>query len=372
MSKSRQDVTWVEVDLDAIKSNVAYVCSKTGAQVMAVVKANGYGHGAVPVAQAAAAGGATWFAVARGAEALELREAGLSQPILLLGPAASDRIGPLIGADVSLTVWSVEQAEAASHAAGRAGKPARLHLKVDTGMSRLGVQPEEAGDVVRHLLQLLDVNLEGIFTHFARADEAVQGPTDDQAALFRQVLGMFDQQGFPRPLVHAANSAAILQRPGEHFDLVRLGIALYGLAPSDDCPLPSEIRPALTWMSRLSQVKILPPGRGVSYGHEYVTKGRELIGTVPVGYADGLRRVDGNELLVGGVRVPVVGRVCMDQCLVQLDKVPDAVDGDEVVLIGTQGKEHISAEEIAGRWGTINYEVVCGIGARVPRYYGPS
>ena len=372
MSESSQDVTWVEVDLEAIEANVSYVCSRTAAQVMAVVKANGYGHGAVPVARAAAAGGATWFAVARSGEAIELREAGLSQPILLLGPAESDRLETLIDAGVSLAIWSVEQAAAASRAAGRVGKPARLHLKVDTGMSRLGVQPEEAVEAVRRLLQLPDVSLEGIFTHFARADEADQGPTDAQADLFRQVLDTFAQQGIPRPRVHAANSAATLQRPEEHFDLVRLGIAMYGLAPSGDCPLPSDIRPALSWMSRLSQVKILPAGRGVSYGHEYVTQGRERIGTVPVGYADGLRRADGNVVLVRGVRVPVVGRVCMDQCLVQLDGVPNAKVGDEVVLIGTQRDQHISAEEVAGRWGTINYEVVCGIGPRVPRYYDRS
>jgi alanine racemase len=364
-----QDATWAEVDLKVIEANVGYVCSETDAQVMAVVKANGYGHGAVPVAHAAAEGGATWFAVARDTEAMELRQAGLDQPILLLGPAAPERLVSLVSAGVSLTVWGIEQAEAASIAAGIAGKPARLHLNVDTGMSRLGVQSSEAVEIAKRLLRIPDLTLEGVYTHFARADEADQEPTDDQARLFRQLLANFDHEGMARPLIHAANSAATLQRPSDHFDLVRLGIAMYGLAPSEACPLPEQLRPALAWKSRLSQVKVLPPGRGVSYGHKYVTQGNERIGTVPVGYADGLRRVEGNEVLVGGVRVPVVGRVCMDQCLVQLDGVPSAVEGDEVALIGSQGDAQISAEEIGSRWGTINYEVVCGIGARVPRYY---
>jgi alanine racemase len=372
VNEARQEITWAEVDLKAIAANVRYVRSKTDAQVMAVVKANGYGHGAVPVARAAAEGGATWFAVARDSEAVDLRRAGFDQPILLFGPAAPDRLESLVSAGVSLTVWGFEQAEAASRAAEIAGRAGRLHLNVDTGMGRLGVQPSEAVELAKRILQLNDIVLEGVYTHFARADEADQDPTEAQSRLFRQVLADFDQQGLARPLIHVANSAATLQRPSDHFDLVRLGIAMYGLAPSDACPLPAQFRPALTWMSRLSQVKLLPPGRGVSYGHQYVTRGHERIGTVPVGYADGFRRVDGNEVLVGGVRVPVVGRVCMDQCLVQLDAVPEASEGDQVVIIGAQADQEITAEEIAGRWGTINYEVVCGIGPRVPRYYIPS
>jgi alanine racemase len=173
------------------------------------------------------------------------------------------------------------------------------------------------------------------------------------------------------PLIHAANSAATLGWPETHFDLVRVGIALYGLRPSPAAPLPAGLQPALEWKTQLTRIRSVPPGEGISYGHEYVTRMTERIGTVPVGYADGLRRVAGNQLLVGGVEVPVVGRVCMDFCMVQLDRVPGAKEGDEAVIIGSQGDSRLSAEQVADRWGTINYEVTCGIGARVPRIYSP-
>jgi alanine racemase len=236
-------------------------------------------------------------------------------------------------------------------------------------MSRLGVSPEGVVDMARRMADTPGVIFEGMFTHFARADELEPGPTDEQEVVFQQVLEQLEDVGLRPPLVHAANSATTLTRPNDHFDMVRAGIAIYGLHPSHECSVPEEFQPALTWKTQLSQVKLLPPGRGLSYGHIYTTSRNELIGTLPVGYADGFRRTTGNQALVGGRRVPVVGRVCMDQCLVQLDAVPDARPGDEVVLIGSQGEESISAEEVADRWGTINYEVTCGIGARVPRLY---
>lgn len=361
--------TWVEIDLSAIENNVRFIVQETGVQVMAVVKANGYGHGAVQAAQAALRGGATWLAVARIEEALELRQEGLKAPILLLGYTPPACMGEAILNDLSLTVWSAEQVQAAAIHANRANKPASLHLKVDTGMSRIGVQPEAARHLAEQIATSDGVTLEGIFTHFARADEADRATTDEQERLFIKALAELDSAGLRPPLVHCANSAASLTRPSAIFDLVRLGIAMYGLHPSRECPLPDSFRPALSWKTVLSQVKALPPGRGVSYGHEYTTRAEERIGTIPVGYADGLRRGAPNQALAAGVKVPVVGRVCMDQVMLQLDKVPEAKAGDEVVLIGEQGGERISAEEVAERWGTINYEVVCGIGRRVPRVY---
>jgi len=360
--------TWAEVDLSAIEANVGLLVKHTGVRVMAVVKADGYGHGAVPVAKAAIRGGAAWCGVARVEEALELRQARIECPILLLGWVPPSRIREMAEAQVSLAVWDPEQIQAAA-SAGQAGGPVRLHLKIDTGMSRLGAPPEQAVELARLISARPKLVFEGVFTHFARADEPSQLTTDAQEKAFRQVVESMHSAGLRPELAHAANSAAALTRPEAAFDMVRTGIAIYGLHPSSACPLPSSFRSALTWKTQLAQVKTLPAGRGVSYGHAYVTRANERIGTIPVGYADGFRRMDGNIVLVKGRRAPIVGRVCMDQILVQLDGVPDAVEGSEVVLLGQQGNERISAEEIAQRWATINYEVVCGIGRRVPRVY---
>jgi alanine racemase len=366
MERSRKFSTWIEVDLAAIENNVRQI---TGVAVMAVVKADGYGHGALKVARAALHAGASWCGVARIEEALELRGAGIEAPILVLGYTPPGRVEEGIAARVSLTVWTTDHLQQAVRAAGRLGEPARLHLKVDTGMSRLGAQPEDARELARRMAQGPDVVFEGLFTHLACADDADPATTDSQAQSFHRLLGRLEADGLRPPLVHAANSAAGLTRPDLYFDMVRLGIAMYGLHPSAERPLPPTFRPALSWKSILSQVKLVPPGRGISYGHEYTTASLERIGTAPVGYADGFRRGSPNQVLVGGRIVPVVGRVCMDQIMVQLDVVPEAREGDEVVLIGAQGGERISAEQVARRWGTINYEVVCGIGRRVPRFY---
>lgn len=361
--------TWVEVDLEAIRDNIRWFREFSRVQVMAVVKANAYGHGMVQVAEVALQAGATWCGVARVEEALALHAAGLGCPILLLGYTPPDQMEEVIRREISMTIWDAVQIKRASLAAKKAGTPARLHLKVDSGMSRIGVQPEAALDLARKMHKTPGVIFEGLFTHFARADEADAAATDAQEQRFREVLARLEKEGLRPPFVHAANSAAGLTRPSAHFDLIRVGIAMYGLHPSAECPLPVTFRPALSWKAVLSQVKVLPPGRGVSYGHIYTTRGRERVGTIPVGYADGFRRIPGNRALVGGRRVAVIGRVCMDQVMVQLDEVPQARAGDEVVLIGRQGEAHITAEEVAELWGTINYEVTCAICARVPRVY---
>jgi len=361
--------TWVSVDLGTIKNNISYVLNRSKVQVMAIVKANAYGHGAVPVAQAALEAGASWCGVARVSEALELRQAGLDCPILILGYTPKARYGEMIAHQVSMTIWDLRQVEEISATASKLGKGAKLHIDVDTGMSRLGVEPDQVVALLESIAHLPNIQIEGLFTHFARADEADPAPTDLQEELFQGLMKKLRSAGIHIPLIHVANSAAILTRPGIYFDCVRLGIAMYGLHPSSECPLPPDFRPALAWKSVLSQVKTLPPGKGISYGHEYMTTREERIGTVPVGYADGFRRVPGNRVLVAGHKVPVVGRVTMDQIMVQLDAVPDAQEGDEVILIGAQGESSITAEEIAGRWGTINYEVTSGIAHRVTRIY---
>ena len=361
--------TWAVIDTNAIRNNVRFIKDHTGTEVMAIVKANAYGHGTVPVALAALEGGATWCGVARFSEALELRQAGIDCPILLLGYTPEEHLEKMIKQRVSMTVWESGQIELLSEIAGQAGQAARIHLKVDTGMSRIGVQVDEALELARIAENKAGIDFEGLYSHFAKADEREPESADLQWERFQVVLGELGREDLLPPLVHHANSAASLKRKETALSLVRFGIAMYGLHPSPECPLPDAFRPALSWRSMLSQVKVLPPGRGISYGHEYVTGGNERIGTIPVGYADGFRRLAGNQVLVGGKRAPIIGRVTMDQVLVQLDGVPDAKAGDEVVLIGRQGNGLITAEDVAEIWGTINYEVTCAIGPRVPRLY---
>jgi alanine racemase len=334
---------------------------------MAVLKANGYGHGAPQVARAAAAGGAAWLGVARLPEAIELRQAGLSLPILVLGVISAAEVEPAVAADVAFAVPSAELARAYGQRAAEVGVQAGVHLKIETGMGRLGVLPADALAVVREVQSHTSLRLEGLFTHLARADEADAVPTRTQLAAFAAVVGALHQAGVTPPIVHAANSAAALNFPESRWGLVRVGNAMYGLHPSAEAPLPEGFLPALTWKAQLVSCKELPAGHGVSYGHEYVTRGREVIGVLPVGYGDGLRRGRPNEVLIGGARVPVVGRVCMDQCMLRLAS-PLPI-GTEAVIIGRQGNESISAEEVAKRWGTINYEVVTGLSARLPRVF---
>lgn len=369
MSKGTSYSTWVEIDLEAIRNNIQWFLDNTGVQVMAVVKANAYGHGIIPVTNAALQAGASWCGVARIEEALELRAAGLECPILIMGYTPVGRMKEAVAQQISMAVWDTNQLDLATAAAQEIGKSARLHLKVDTGMSRLGIQPEEAFTFAQRMVNTSGVTLEGLFTHYARADEADASPTDLQEGIFLKVVEQLNNAGIRPAFVHVGNSAASLKRPSAHFNLLRAGIAIYGLYPSGECPLPVTFCPAMTWKAVLSQVKVLPPGRGVSYGHVYTTRTNERIGTVSVGYADGMRRILGNQVLIRGRRVPVVGRVCMDYIMVQLDEVPEAKVGDEVVLIGSQGEARLSAEDVAASWGTINYEVTCAIGPRVPRVY---
>ena len=369
MNSQNSYSTWAEVDLGAIEENIRYFMQSTGKQFMAVVKAEAYGHGAIQIAKTACQAGASWLGVARGGEALDLRAAGIDVPIFLLGWTPPARMGELIEANVSFAFWSEAQLVDISKAADKVGIRAKVHLKIDTGMSRVGVKPEGASHLVQEAVRIPSVHLEGVFTHLAKADESDPASTDSQLQIFREIVSSWESSGLRPPLVHCANSAAALRRPEAWYDLVRVGIAMYGLHPSSTCKLPQVVRPALSWKSSLSQVKVLPPGRGISYGHIYTTTSEERIGTIPVGYADGFRRVEGNEVLVRGKRVPVVGRVTMDQIMVQLDALPGAQPGDEVVIIGLQEAERISAEDVANRWGTINYEVTSGIMKRVPRIY---
>jgi len=337
--------------------------------VMAVVKANAYGHGLVEVARAALQGGSAWLGVARLEEAIALRSARIDAKILVLGLTLPERAAEAAALDLRLAVYDPELAENMAAAAHAAGQTLRVHAKFDTGMGRLGVWPENGLEFIRFLRALKGIELEGVFTHLAEADDPVKASTAQQLERFSHLVEGLQSAGLRPAIAHAANSAGAIYFPQSRFDLVRSGIAIYGLQPSSDAPLPHDFIPALSWKARLASVKMLPPGHGIGYNFRYTTTKNERIGVCPAGYADGFRRRLGNFALVGGKRVPVVGGVCMDQCMLQLDSVPEAKIGDEIVLIGRQGSEQISAEEFGAAWGTVNYDVVCGLSARVPRIY---
>lgn len=361
--------TWLEVDLGAIKHNIKLIKTMTGTKLMAVIKANGYGHGVMAVAKAAQEAGAEWLGVARMEEALNLRNAGISAEIMVLGYTPPVLVPEAVQHQIHVAIYDVHMAKAYAAYASKLPRKLRAHLKVETGMGRLGMDPKLVLNVLTNRKDLVNIEIDGIFTHFARADEPGIDKTKNQLAIFTHLLSELRERNLCPDFVHAANSAAVINYPEAYFDMVRPGIAIFGLDPSLDTPLPDTFRKALTWKARLTSVRTLPPGHGVSYGSVYVTSKEERIGVIPVGYGDGYRRVGGQQVLVGGKIVNVVGRVCMDQCMLQLDALPEAKPGDEVVLLGEQGGKEITAGDLAERWGTLNYEVVCGLADRLPRLY---
>jgi alanine racemase len=362
--------TWLEVDLEAIAGNVRQVVERVGPDVavLAVLKADGYGHGTVRVARTALNNGARYLGIASVNEGVALRAAGITAPALVLGFVPAWQAREMVLNDLTATVFNLDVAQALSRAARELDRPVRVHVKVDTGMGRLGLLPDEALPFVLELRQVPGLVLEGLFTHFSVADSDPEY-TRWQLCRFKELLEALAEAGVRFPLVHAANSAAILTLPESHFSMVRLGIALYGLHPSAQIRLPDGFRPALQFKTQIAQVKTLPPGSYVSYGNTYRTVGEQRIAVIPVGYADGFRRAPHHwgEVLVRGQRAPIVGRVCMDQAMLDVSHIPEIRQGDEVVLIGEQGGERITAEDVAERLGTINYEVVSEILARVPR-----
>ncbi|MCW2278094.1 alanine racemase [Heliophilum fasciatum] len=364
---------WADVDLAAIAANVRNICQhvQPSTQVMAVVKANGYGHGAVPVAKAALDAGATYLGVALLSEVEELRGAGITAPILILGYTPPELAGAALATGAALTVFDLPTATAYSEAAQAAGKTLTVHLKVDTGMGRIGVLPEEAGDLAAAIARLPGLDLEGIFSHFAASDSRDKSYAHAQWAAFQQVLAAVAKRGIRVPIRHIANSAAILEMPETHLDMVRAGIILYGLQPSDEVTFPFPLAPAMELKARIAHLKTVPAGTAISYGCTFRTARESVIATLPIGYADGWIRLMSNcaHVLVRGRRVPLVGRVCMDQCMIDVTDVPAVSVGDEAVLFGRQGGEFLSVDEVARHAGTINYETVCLVSYRVPRHY---
>ncbi len=365
---------WAEIDLGAVAHNVRALRDMAGpARLCAVVKANGYGHGAAAVGRAALDAGADWLAVAQVEEAVVLRDAGITAPLLLLSEPHLDQVADAVATGARLTVYTPGTVAAIAKAARAARRPpVALHIKVETGMNRVGVAPADAVALARTIDEHDGVVLEGTCTHCPVADEPGNPFTGEQLGRFDRVLDDLRRAGLDPGIVHAANSAATLTHPAARHDLVRCGIAVYGIPPAPALDGLADLRPALTLASEVSFVKPVAAGEAISYGHRHRFATDTVVATVPIGYADGVFRalpLAGQEVLVGGRRRPMVGVVTMDQLMVDCGPDADVAAGDRVVLLGTQGDERITPDEWAARLGTISYEVVCAIGARVARRY---
>ena len=365
------DNTYVTVDLDAIAANFQAVQEKAGVPVMAIIKADAYGHGALPVARLLA-NSCAFFGVSSVPEAIELRKAGLKNPVLILGHTPVESFPLVIQEGIRPAIFHYEDALALSQAAMELNMTAPFHFAIDTGMSRIGFQvSEETADLCAKIAQLPNLQAEGLFSHFACADVDDLSHAQQQLQLFEAFSKMLQDRNVHIPIRHMNNSAGIMNFDS-HFDLVRSGIVTYGLYPSQEVdPALLSLKPALSWHSHVTHVKTLEPGRTISYGATYVTQTETRVATVPVGYADGYRRNLSNcfHVLIRGQKAPILGRVCMDQIIVDVTHIHNVCLGDPVVLIGKDGQAQITVEEIAQQADSFNYEFVCGIGRRVPRLY---
>ena len=367
---------FASVDLEALISNVKEIERLShGKGIIAVIKANGYGHGSVPIAEVLEPMRAVHgFAVATCEEALKLREAGINKPIIILGYEFPENYPDIIKSDIGVAVFKEDQAKLLSEEAVRQGKTALFHVAVDTGMSRIGVSPDEIGvDTVRYFKKIKNVRLSGAFTHFARADEGAGGreATERQIEKFSHFLELSRQAGITYEKIHISNSAGIIDYPDTQSDLVRAGIILYGLLPSENYSKLTGFSPVLELKSHIVYIKYVERGTPVSYGGTYVAQEKRRVATIPVGYGDGYPRTLSNKgwVLIRGKKAPILGRVCMDQFMVDVTDIPKAVEYDEVTLIGRDGSESISMETLGDLSGRFNYELACCLTDRVPRVY---
>ena len=374
--------TWAEIDLDALARDFQAVrqAANPQAKVCCVVKADAYGHGAVRMAQEFESLGADWFAVSNLEEALQLRLAGLNQPILVLGYTPPEEAAALSKHNISQCLYSLDYARELSHCAVEAGVTVKVHVKIDTGMSRLGFyyqdisRDEATVQEVKTACTLPGLYPEGIFTHFAVSDEGTEGDsfTMRQFGCFKEMIESLLRKGVSFEVRHCAHSAAVFDYPLSHLDMVRAGIVIYGLYPSGALRNRPQLSPVLSLRSVVSHVKTVKPGATVSYGRVFTADREMKVATVPVGYADGYPRIlsaQGAQVLIGGKRCPILGRICMDQLMADVTALPQVQVGDLVTLIGRDGEEEITADELAALEGSINYEVVCGLSKRVPRVY---
>ncbi|MDR2647299.1 MAG: alanine racemase [Oscillospiraceae bacterium] len=365
--------TWAEISLDAIEANItaARACVPKTCKLMAVIKADGYGHGATALARFLD-DKADYYAVAVLEEALTLRAAGITKPMLVLGYTSPSQARAVVCANLTQAVFSYEAAKTLSDAARKSVERVKIHAAIDTGMTRIGfADTEQSIDDIVRITQLEGVELEGIFTHMARADETDKTSADQQVRRFTDFVTKLDARGVKIPIRHICNSAGIMEIDAP-FDMVRLGISLYGLYPSEEVQKSRmPLVPAMQWKTHVVCLKTVDAGVGVSYGHTFVTTRRTRIATLPIGYADGYPRALSNQghVLIGGAFAPILGRVCMDQCMVDVTDIPDVMPEDEVVLIGGQNGLTITMEEIGAMSASFNYETTCRVGQRVPRVY---
>ncbi|MEZ4656781.1 MAG: alanine racemase [Caldilineaceae bacterium] len=370
--------TWLEINADAIASNVKQLRRHLApnCELMAVVKANAYGHGAIGVAKTVLKAGASRLAVATLSEAIELRLSGIQAPILVLGYTPTRLASEAIQHRITLTVYDLENVMALQQASVTANQSAIVHVKINTGMNRLGLSTQDAPPFLHAIQNCTSVKVEGIFTHFATSDLADKSFANLQFRRFTDLLDLLAQTGLCPPIAHVANSAAILTMPHTHLQMVRAGIALYGLHPdAEQTRLPETFQPALTWKAQIAHLLNIQPGDSISYGQEYVANQPTTVAVMPVGYADGFPRTVHNwqHVLIAGQTAPIIGRICMDQTMVDVTRIVmhhgSLAQGDEIVLIGRQGTAEISVDEIARRLQTNNYDVVSRILSRIPRIF---
>lgn len=365
---------YADIDLDIISDNVDALMKLTpaGTGAVAVVKADGYGHGDVAVAKAVYSK-VCMYAVATLDEAVNLRENGIDKPILILGFVNVDEYETLVKNHVTATVFDYETAAELDEVAERLGMKALCHIKVDTGMRRIGLEPDDSGiEIVKNIKRLGNLDVQGIFTHFATSDEADKTKSERQLSKFNSFVDMLKTEGITFQYVHCANSAAVIDMPDTYKDMVRLGIAMYGMYPSTEVDMEKvKLKPALKLMSHVTYVKEVPEGEEVSYGGTFVTKRPSVIATVAVGYGDGYPRALSSKgyVLINGKKAPIIGRVCMDQMMVDVTDIEGVGRDSLVTLIGRDGNEEITVEEIAALAGTFNYEFVCNLNKRIPRNY---
>ena len=371
-----QRPTWVEIDLDAIAHNVRAVCKKIGEdiKILAVVKADAYGHGAIETSRVLLKNGVELLGVAIPEEGIELRQAGINASIIILGSLLPEQLDSVVAFSLTPTICDRLIAKELSYRAQKLHRKLKIHIKVDTGMRRLGVWHEDAVNFVKEIKHLNNLEIEGIYTHLATSDEEDKGFAYEQIGLFINVLKQLDAQNIHIPLKHAANSGAILDMPASYFNMVRPGLVLYGLYPSNSVSRSIRLQPAMTFKTRIAYIKDVQKGVTIGYGRTYKTSKPSRVATLPVGYVDGYSRSFSNrgEVIVNGYRAPIIGRVCMDQCIIDVSAVPDVSIGNEVVLYGKSasgGTEEIPVETAANLIGAIPYEIVSTIGKRVPKVY---
>lgn len=365
-----------DIDLDAVLYNMESMHKKLkpGTKIAAVVKADGYGHGAVEISRVLENLPYLWgYAVATSNEAMQLVEAGRKKPIIILGLSFPEQFEEIVENDLRPAVCTYETAQALSDIAAEKNKVCRIHIKVDTGMSRIGFQvTPESADMVARISKLPNIMIEGIFTHFARADESSKAPAYEQFKQFEKMIAMVEEKGVQIPLKHCSNSAGIVEIPECNMDMVRAGITLYGLWPSEEVDKAKiSLKPVMSLRSRVAYVKELLPGRQISYGGTFTVKKKMTVATVPVGYGDGYARGLSNKgwVLIKGQKAPICGRVCMDQCMVDVTDIPGVKIGDTVTLLGKDADEEITMEQLGELSGRFNYEFACLITPRVPRIY---